>query len=370
MSKIESVPVELRNIYKSFDNKSIIEDLNLEINGGELLVLLGPSGSGKTTTLRMISGLEKQDSGNIFIGGKSVDTLAPKDRDIAMVFQDYALYPHMNVFDNIAFPLRIRTKFSRSVIESKVKSTVEMLGIQGLLNRKINNVSGGEQQRVALARAIIRDAHLYLLDEPLANLDAKLRVEMRAELQVLHRRLGSTMITVSHDQSDAMTLGTRIAILHEGKLRQIGTPDEVYSKPIDLFVGSFLGTPAMNFLDGTLHQYGQKVEIRLEKFNKKCATINIRSSLKELKSNEVVIGIRPEKINISRHDSDFSINGKVYVVQPVGSDTYAYVKFEKGYSIVLRTSPETPLKVDENVFISWDSNSMHVFDRLSGQRLN
>lgn len=369
MSENVPLPVKLQGLTKKFDSKFVVEQLNLDIHAGELLVLLGPSGSGKTTTLRMIAGLEHQNSGHIFVGSECVDSLAPKDRNIAMVFQDYALYPHMSVFDNIAFPLRIRKNLAEKEIRGRVEKTAKLLGLRDLLNRKPNQTSGGEQQRVALARAIVRDSRLFLMDEPLANLDAKLRVEMRAELQVLQRRLGATMVCVSHDQSDAMTLGTRIAIMDKGHLKQVGTPSDVYREPADLFVAGFLGTPAMNFLEGVIGCIKGEMLIKLSGLDVSCNTSTIHREREESVEQPVIIGIRPEKVKIATAESRFSVNGKVYVVQPMGSDTYAYVELSNGSSVVLRTTPDTPLAVDEIVPIYWAPEDVLVFNQETRQRI-
>lgn len=369
MSENVPLPVRLQDLSKKFDSNLVVEQLNLDIHAGELLVLLGPSGSGKTTTLRMIAGLEHQNSGHIYIGSECVDSLAPKDRNIAMVFQDYALYPHMSVFDNIAFPLRIRTNLSDKEIRSRVEMTADLLGLRDLLNRKPSQASGGEQQRVALARAIVRDSRLFLMDEPLANLDAKLRVDMRAELQILQRRLGATMVCVSHDQSDAMTLGTRIAIMDKGHLKQVGTPAEVYREPADLFVAGFLGTPTMNFLEGYLNCTKGEQFIHFTDLDVSCLTATINQGCAELAERPVVTGIRPEKVRIAETDVKFAINGKVYVLQQMGSDTFAYIKLSNNKSIVLRTTPDTPLAVDDIIPVCWASEDVLVFDQKTGRRI-
>src|SRR5213594_453625 len=241
--------VLLKNLNKKYDDVHAVKDVNLEIRDREFVVLVGPSGCGKTTTLRMVAGLEEISSGEIQIDEQRINELAPMDRDIAMVFQNYALYPHMSVYDNMAFGLRMR-KFETEEIERRVNQAAEVLGIQALLERRPRQLSGGQRQRVALGRAIVRNPRVFLFDEPLSNLDAKLRVEMRAELLRLHRALGATMIYVTHDQVEAMTMGQRIAVLHEGRLRQLGTPAEIYQRPADVFVARFLGNPGMNVLAG------------------------------------------------------------------------------------------------------------------------
>ena len=242
----------LENITKTYDNKvSAVSDFNLQVNDEEFIVFVGPSGCGKSTTLRMIAGLEDISSGNFFIDGKRMNDVAPKERDIAMVFQNYALYPHMTVYDNMAFGLKLR-KFSKKEIAERVKNAAEILGLEPYLNRKPKALSGGQRQRVALGRAIVRDAKLFLMDEPLSNLDSKLRVQMRAEIAKLHQRLKTTTIYVTHDQTEAMTMASRIVVMKDGIIQQIGTPKEVYDQPENVFVGGFIGSPSMNFFQGKI----------------------------------------------------------------------------------------------------------------------
>lgn len=362
-----SLAVRIEGLTKSFDGHRVVDDLSLEIAAGEVLVLLGPSGCGKTTTLRVVAGLEKPDAGRVFIGDERVDTLPPKDRDVAMVFQDYALYPHMSVMQNIGFPLRIRSDLTKAEIRDHARRAGELVGLEDLLGRRPQQLSGGEQQRVALARAFVREPRVFLMDEPLANLDAKLKMEMRAELQVLHRRLGVTTLVVSHDQLDAMTLGSRIAIMEAGRLRQVGTPEEVYGRPADRFVAGFLGTPAMNFLPGKVAGLNP-TQVTLEGLAASCpGPAGTGDGLSP--GTGVVVGVRPEKVQIADASCAWSVPGRVFVLEPVGSDTYAYLKLANGSQVVIRTAPKFRPAIDEVVPLTWEGTDVHLFDSTSGLRL-
>ncbi|HAE86667.1 TPA: glycerol-3-phosphate ABC transporter ATP-binding protein, partial [Candidatus Marinimicrobia bacterium] len=289
--------IVLKNIDKTFDERQkVIDNLNLTIHDGEFLVLVGPSGCGKSTTLRLIAGLESATAGDIFIGETCVNHIPPKDRDISMVFQNYALYPHMTVHDNIAFGLKLR-KYPKEEIEQRVQEAADILEIHSLLKRKPKQLSGGQRQRVALGRAIVRKPKVFLFDEPLSNLDAKLRVQMRAEIKKLHRQLKTTMVYVTHDQVEAMTMGDRIAIMKDGIIHQLDTPMEIYQNPADIFVAGFIGSPSMNFIPAVITDdqtlYSKDMDLAFD-FPESC-----RNSLKNESEKEVIIGIRPEHLYIT-----------------------------------------------------------------------
>jgi len=318
--------IQFKNITKYFGTTKVIENLNLEVRDGEFLVLVGPSGCGKSTTLRLLAGLEELTAGDILIDNKVVNDIAPKDRDISMVFQNYALYPHMTVYDNIAFGLKLR-KYYKSEINKMVAETAEVLELQELLNRKPKQLSGGQSQRVALGRAIVRKPKVFLFDEPLSNLDAKLRTQMRTEIKKLHSRLKTTMIYVTHDQVEAMTMGDRIVVMKDGIIHQIGTPMEVYNNPGDLFVAGFIGSPKMNLLEMSLTDSGLLIgtdvgiELKVPK-----AVIDY---LKSRDVKKVVIGIRPEDIYLEHKESCSNpIEGIIDLIEPLGNETLLYVNIQ------------------------------------------
>jgi multiple sugar transport system ATP-binding protein len=361
--------LKLEHIYKIYDNKvTAVEDFNLHIKDKEFIVFVGPSGCGKSTTLRMIAGLEEISKGDLYIDGKRVNDVAPKDRDIAMVFQNYALYPHMTVYDNIAFGLKLR-KFPKDEIDRRVKEAARILGLEEYLNRKPKALSGGQRQRVALGRAIVRDAKVFLMDEPLSNLDAKLRVQMRAEIVKLHRRLGTTTIYVTHDQTEAMTMANRIVVMKGGVIQQVGTPKEVYDNPENIFVGGFIGSPAMNFFNGKLED--GKFVIG----NKK---IDIpEGKMKPLREQgyvgkEVVLGIRPEDF----HDEQVFIEASpgtavklnVEVAELTGAETMVYSTFE-GQNLVARIDSRTNIKSGDTIELAFDMNKTHFFDKDTEKRI-
>src|SRR4051794_17754175 len=312
--------VAIRSLNKKFDEVHAVKDVNLDIRDKEFLVLVGPSGCGKTTTLRMVAGLESITSGSISIDEKVVNELAPMDRDIAMVFQNYALYPHMTVYDNMAFGLKMR-KFDKAEIAKRVKQAADILGIQDLLKRKPRQLSGGQRQRVALGRAIVRHPQVFLFDEPLSNLDAKLRVQMRVELKKLHERLGTTAIYVTHDQVEAMTLGDRVVVMRDGRVQQVGDPMELYNEPANRFVAGFIGSPAMNFAsvrvateDGTLWAESEDLRIKVPP--------RTAQRLAQYTGKKAVLGVRPEDLRIARDgdDRDFSFDVAIEVVERLGSE--------------------------------------------------
>ena len=319
--------VVLKNVDKRFDRNTVVRNVNLEISDREFVVLVGPSGCGKSTTLRMIAGLEEVTSGEIHIDGNRVNDVPPKDRDIAMVFQNYALYPHMTVYENMAFGLKLR-KYPRSEIEARVNETAGILGIGHLLARKPKALSGGERQRVAVGRAIVRKPKVFLFDEPLSNLDAKLRVQMRTEISKLHNSLEATIVYVTHDQVEAMTMGDRIAVMKDGEVQQVAAPLELYEKPANRFVAGFIGSPGMNFLEGRVLFDNGRAE-----FDEGSMRLPIPDSMREVlapwRDREVTFGIRPEDITSMDANKDWKeaprIEATVEVVEPMGSETFLEV---------------------------------------------
>ncbi|RLE75592.1 MAG: sugar ABC transporter ATP-binding protein [Thermoprotei archaeon] len=361
------VNVRVVNLTKRFGNVVAVDRVTFEVKDKEFVVLLGPSGSGKTTTLRIIAGLETPDEGEIYIGGQLVNDLPPKDRDVAMVFQSYALYPHMTVYENLAFPLKIR-KFPKAEIDKKVKEVAELLRISHLLNRKPKQLSGGEQQRVALGRALVREPKVFLMDEPLSNLDAKLRVYMRAELKKMQKELGITTIYVTHDQAEAMTMADRIAVYNQGRIQQMATPGELYHKPANLFVAGFIGSPGMNFFDATLEKKNDKMILDAGEFGLTLPS-TITEHLKELVlPMDVVLGIRPEHINVYREEVPNSIETEVYVIEPLGSEII--IDFKMGDSIYKIKYPgEIELNTGDKIYILFDISKVHIFDKKTGKAI-
>jgi len=359
--------VKLEHIYKVYDNKvTAISDANLVINDKEFVVLVGPSGCGKSTLLRMIAGLEDITKGNIYIGEKLVNDVPPKDRNIAMVFQNYALYPHMTVFDNMAFGLKLR-KFPKEEIKKRVHEAAELLGLMQFLDRKPKALSGGQRQRVAVGRAIVRQPQVFLFDEPLSNLDAKLRVQMRIEISKLHHRLQTTMIYVTHDQVEAMTMGDRIVVLKDGVIQQVASPLELYNNPINLFVAGFIGSPAMNFIKGELQRNGH-LYFKTADFNLELNPEN-QNRLKDYSKKEIILGIRPEHFQIET-DNQFKdwpkIQAKFEVIEPMGSETYAYLKCGNT-SINARFQPSDLIKVGNTVTLALQPDKLHFFDPQTEQ---
>lgn len=356
--------IELRNVTKRFGDSVVIDGLSLVIDDGEFVVLLGPSGCGKSTTLRMLAGLEPADSGDIFVGGQRVNEVPTQDRDLAMVFQNYALYPHMTVAENIAYPLRVR-KLSREEISRKVGRVATLLEIGTLLNRRPRELSGGERQRVALARAIVREPRAYLMDEPLSNLDARLRVQMRGELKHLQHELGTTTIYVTHDQAEAMTLAHRVAVMRSGRLQQFDNPLNIYNRPANRFVAEFVGNPGMNFLDGQIDQRsrtftGDSISFLLEEYQ--------LASLDSLKSDRVLIGIRPEHVRVSAATHDGWTAAIVYVTELMGSETFVFLTLGSN-RIIARTPADFRAEVGATTWIHFETAKVHFFDPTSGERL-
>ena len=344
--------VILEGLTKKFGNVVAVNNVNLEIKDGSFMVLLGPSGCGKTTILRLIAGLEKPTEGRIFIDDRDVTELSPKDRDIAMVFQTYSLYPHMTVYENIAFPLRIR-RIKRDELDRRVREVADMLGLSEMLHKKPRELSGGQRQRVAMGRAIIRKPRVFLFDEPLSNLDAKLRIQMRAELSRLHKQLGITSIYVTHDQVEAMTLGDEIAVINKGEIQAVGKPLEIYKKPNNVFVAGFIGAPPMNIIKG---------KIKDSEF--------VSDNLHVVLSNppiqgDCTIGIRPEHVEVVEKDG---IEGTVEVVEAVGSESILYVD-SGGKRIVIKTLKSGPFKIGDKVHFRFLPDKIHFFSPDTGLRI-
>jgi len=354
------------HVVKQFGDVIAVNDLSLHVPDKEFLVLVGPSGCGKTTALRLLAGLEEATAGAIKIGDRIVNDVAPKDRDIAMVFQSYALYPHMTVQDNMAFGLKLR-KTPKDEINKRVKESAEILGIQSLLDRKPRQLSGGQRQRVALGRAIVRNPTVFLMDEPLSNLDAKLRVQTRAEISKLHQRLQTTFIYVTHDQTEAMTMGTRIAVMRDGILQQLDTPQSLYDFPNNLFVAGFIGSPAMNFFEAKLSGTKEEMYVDGPGFRLQVPAQKARV-LGDYLGKEVIFGVRPEDI----HDREFSPPGitaanvqtTVDVTEPMGSEVYAYL-ISDGKSFVARFDPRTSARVGNQIEVSFDMANVHFFDKAA-----
>jgi multiple sugar transport system ATP-binding protein len=363
--------VILKNVVKRFGSVTAVDNLSIEVRDREFAVLVGPSGCGKTTALRMIAGLETITSGEIFIGDTLVNDMAPKDRDIAMVFQNYALYPHMNVRDNMGFGLKIR-KFAKEEIDSRVQEAADILGIQELLARKPKELSGGQRQRVAVGRAIVRKPKVFLFDEPLSNLDAKLRVAMRAEISKLHRRLGATIIYVTHDQVEAMTMADRIFILHNGALQQTGAPLEVYGQPANRFVAGFIGSPAMNFIEASLVLEDGACYIDAGGFRVRTPE-TFRSRLEPYAGRQVIFGMRPE--DMAAHDpatgagNGNTVTARADVVETLGSEIFVYLTCG-AHSVVARMEvPERPLIVGQTLEVDLTMSKTHIFDKETSRTI-
>ncbi|MCM3744504.1 sn-glycerol-3-phosphate ABC transporter ATP-binding protein UgpC [Sporosarcina luteola] len=361
--------IVLKNVYKHFDKKvTAVSDFNLSVEDGEFIVLVGPSGCGKSTVLRMIAGLEEISSGEFYIDGKLMNDIPPKNRDIAMVFQNYALYPHMTVFDNMAFGLKIR-KFKKDEIKKRVEEAAELLGLEELLHRKPKALSGGQRQRVALGRSIVRDAKLFLMDEPLSNLDAKLRFQMRAEIAKLHQRLKTTSIYVTHDQTEAMTMASRIIIMKDGVIQQIGAPKDVYDNPENTFVGGFIGSPSMNFFDGRIVD-GQFVveDVRINVPEEKMEYLREQGFV----GKELTMGIRPEHIHLLRGGEEAgqtnSILSKIIVSELTGAHTLLYSMLGT-QEMIAEVESRTNVSPGEDVYLTFDMNCVHFFDKEAGIRI-
>ncbi|SEN85075.1 carbohydrate ABC transporter ATP-binding protein, CUT1 family [Mesobacillus persicus] len=361
--------LRLEHIYKIYDgNVTAVTDFNLDIKDREFIVFVGPSGCGKSTTLRMIAGLEDISKGDFYIDDQRVNDVAPKDRDIAMVFQNYALYPHMKVYDNMAFALKLR-KMDKSEIDRRVQEAAKILGLEQYLDRKPKALSGGQRQRVALGRAIVRDAKVFLMDEPLSNLDAKLRVQMRSEIIKLHQRLNTTTIYVTHDQTEAMTMATRIVVMKDGVIQQIGAPKEIYDKPNNVFVGGFIGSPAMNFFRG---------ELKEDRFIMNNFAFQVpEGKLKVLRekgyqNKPIILGIRPEDIHdellFIEASSGSTFDVKIDVVELMGAETILYATIND-QNLIARIDSRADIKNGQTLQLAFDMNKAHFFDHEAENRI-
>ncbi len=356
--------VTFEHVFKRYADQVVVNDLNIQVADKEFLVFVGPSGCGKSTSLRMLAGLEEISDGRVYIGDRVVNNVAPKDRDVAMVFQSYALYPHMTVYDNMAFGLRLR-KTPKQIIDQRVHEAAKQLGIEHLLSRRPRQLSGGQRQRVAVGRAIVREPSVFLMDEPLSNLDAKLRVEARSFISKLHQRLETTFIYVTHDQVEAMTMGSRICVLSAGKLMQIDTPYNLYHNPSNVFVAGFIGSPSMNFFDAMLKPNGEALVLDTGVFQLTIPPTKA-TPYKNHVGQEVILGVRPEDI----HDLEFvppgitpsRLEANVEVVEQMGNEMIVYLE-ENGKSFIARTDPRTNARVGARLPIAISLDNIHVFDR-------
>ena len=359
--------LSLKNVCKKYPNGfEAVKDFNLEVEDKEFIIFVGPSGCGKSTTLRMIAGLEEISSGELSIDGRVVNDVEPKDRDIAMVFQNYALYPHMTVYDNMAFGLKLR-KVPKDQIDKMVREAAKILDLEKLLDRKPKALSGGQRQRVAMGRAIVRDPKVFLMDEPLSNLDAKLRVQMRIEISKLHQRLGATIIYVTHDQTEAMTLGTRIVVMKDGVVQQVDSPTNLYSKPGNLFVAGFIGSPQMNFLDAKVNVKGKEVSLQVGPHAIKLPAAKAQKLIDGgYAGKTVVMGIRPEDVHDDEAfiaaNPDSIVDATIRVYELLGAEVFLYFDVE-GFNMTARVDPRTTARTGDNVRFALDPEKIHVFDK-------
>ncbi|MEG0238195.1 MAG: sn-glycerol-3-phosphate ABC transporter ATP-binding protein UgpC [Clostridium sp.] len=354
----------LKNINKTYENGfEAVKNFSLTIEDKEFIVFVGPSGCGKSTTLRMIAGLEEISSGEMYIGDSKVNDVAPKDRDIAMVFQNYALYPHMTVYENMSFGLKLK-KTPKDIMDQKVRAAAKILDIEHLLDRKPKALSGGQRQRVAMGRAIVRHPKVFLMDEPLSNLDAKLRVQMRIEISKLYKDLQTTFIYVTHDQTEAMTLGSRIVVMKDGLVQQIASPKEIYENPVNMFVAGFIGSPQMNFLDGTINDTNKSIKIFESEIPLSDEKYNLLKS--KSSSKDVVIGIRPENISVlnsnTKSDNIGTFTAEIDLLENLGSETYIHLSKEEK-NIVIKSSGTLDLTHGDNLRFSFNIEKLHVFDK-------
>ncbi|HEX8033323.1 MAG TPA: sn-glycerol-3-phosphate ABC transporter ATP-binding protein UgpC [Ktedonobacterales bacterium] len=375
--------VRFDHVYKRYGDVSVITDLNLQIRDHEFLVLVGPSGCGKSTALRMIAGLEEITEGDLYIGDRRVNDVAPKDRDIAMVFQNYALYPHMNVYDNMAFSLKLRG-MSKAEIDKRVQRAADMLYIKEYLQRKPKELSGGQRQRVALGRAIVREPKVFLMDEPLSNLDAKLRVQTRAEIARLHQTVKVTTVYVTHDQVEAMTMGDRIAVLNAGIIQQLGTPQELYDTPSNLFVAGFIGSPSMDFFRGRISRSGDQLVATIgdgatpRTLKLTGQTAEIMGGQATADGREVILGVRPEDFHLASESDPTTLLGTVDIVEHLGDSQLVYLRIPgsmvpetaETQGSTARIAAGTPVKVGEKLAHGVDTSKLHVFDPTTTKRFS
>ncbi|SCW37540.1 multiple sugar transport system ATP-binding protein [Ruminococcaceae bacterium YRB3002] len=366
--------LSFQHVYKKYDGGVVaVSDFNLEVADKEFVILVGPSGCGKSTTLRMLAGLEDISEGEIYIDDRLINDVLPKDRDIAMVFQNYALYPHMTVRDNMAFALKLR-KMPKAEIDRRVSEAAKILEIEHLLERKPKALSGGQRQRVALGRAIVRDPKVFLMDEPLSNLDAKLRVQMRVEITKLHHRLKTTFVYVTHDQTEAMTMGTRIVVMKDGFIQQVDSPTELYDNPINTFVAGFIGMPPMNFINAVINVEGADVFISFENVTVKLPDRYAVEEVMERDGQEVIFGVRPEAITdeatfVTDHP-ETAFEADVDVVEMLGAETYLYVTVNGALPLTCRVDPTTSQsQVGQICDLAIDTNRIHIFDKDTEQSI-
>lgn len=363
--------LSLQNIYKIYPGGfQAVTDFNLEIEDKEFVIFVGPSGCGKSTTLRMIAGLEEISKGKLYIDGKLMNDVSPKDRDIAMVFQNYALYPHMTCYENMAFGLKLK-KMPKDQIDRRVHEAAGILGIEQLLERKPKALSGGQRQRVAMGRAIVREPKVFLMDEPLSNLDAKLRVEMRTQISKLHKSLQTTFVYVTHDQTEAMTLGTKIVVMKDGVVQQVDTPQNLYNAPCNLFVAGFIGSPQMNFVGARIVEKGEDIfvtfgENSIKIPDGKVKDLKANRMYKEYLAKEIIMGIRPEDLHdeemFLQTSPDTVINAEVEVTELMGAETFLYM-LVNGQNMTARVNPRSRAKVGDKIKIALDANKLHLFDK-------
>ena len=360
--------LRLNNIMKKYSNGLVaVSDFNLDIEDKEFIIFVGPSGCGKSTTLRMIAGLEEISEGELYIGDRLMNDVAPKDRDIAMVFQNYALYPHMTVYDNMAFGLKLR-KTPKAEIEKRVNEAAKTLAIENLLDRRPKALSGGQRQRVAMGRAIVREPRVFLMDEPLSNLDAKLRVQMRTEITKLHYRLQTTFIYVTHDQTEAMTLGTRIVVMKDGVIQQVDSPVNLYNKPNNVFVAGFIGSPQMNLMEAAVSKEGNDVMLALGEYSIKLTEAKAKAVEEGgYIGKQVIMGLRPEDLHdeeviISSAAAGSVVDAEVEVTELLGAEVYLYLSIA-GQPVTARVNPRSTAKTNDRIKIAFDLNKIHVFDK-------
>ncbi len=362
--------IDLKNLSKSYDDTEAVRSINLNIEHNEFVVLVGPSGCGKSTTLRMIAGLEEITGGEIIIGDRIINDVPPKDRDIAMVFQNYALYPHKTVYDNMAFGLQLR-KIPKPEIDQRVREAAEILNISELLDRRPKQLSGGQRQRVAMGRSIVRNPQVFLFDEPLSNLDAKLRVQMRTEIKKIHQRVKTTVVYVTHDQVEAMTLADRIVVMNDGIIEQVGTPQEMYDSPATLFVAGFIGSPSMNFISCKLLEQGNDIAVQVSDDLALVAPRDRQDRYKPHVGRHMTFGIRPEHVTEKRaHTSDAQIDfaADIQVLEPMGMDTMVFIDLG-GSEVSARSEPKAVRGVGEPMPFTIDMNHMHLLDPNTGKVL-
>jgi multiple sugar transport system ATP-binding protein len=363
--------LSLKNIKKTYPNGFVaVKDFNLEVEDKEFIIFVGPSGCGKSTTLRMIAGLEEITQGELWIGDRLVNDIEPKDRDIAMVFQNYALYPHMSVYDNMAFGLKLR-KTPKDKIDKLVHEAAKVLDIEHLLDRKPKALSGGQRQRVAMGRAIVRDPKVFLMDEPLSNLDAKLRVQMRIEISKLHQRLETTIIYVTHDQTEALTLGTRIVVMKDGLVHQVDNPIDLYTKPTNLFVAGFIGSPQMNFIEAKVVKSGADVMLMFGSHSIKLPQIKAKKLIERgYDDKTVVFGIRPEDVKdeeiFINASPDSVLEATVKVYEMLGAEVFLYFSIDQ-FEMTVRVNPRTTARPGDTIKIALDLSKIHIFDKETEQ---